>query len=329
MSGPDDPTRQDEEVIEDAGNSLGSELDELATGDEGVKQVEVVPFEKPGLPSDTLKIQQLAMSAICDGCVPLVYLDPRVSKVFLPETVNMIWYDADQVQNQRLAEKQERISNISEAFVRFIQEFTKDWDELSNEQFDEVKKEGEQLFRLRKQKPGDKLLIGEIAKFCKRLNKLGVKINFNNGINIEDNENYKALRREVWINGTPAYILLENKRHETMNNADLLYWFKPTLAAKKAELKRQGKYKQVDDSGLQIAAEEQVLEGLNEQFKETSEEEDEFGLHGQDVLTAVIEEIFDGMPEIYQHSLKTNSITELQYIWRNQDGLTVESWRKI
>jgi hypothetical protein len=139
------------------------------------------------------------------------------------------------------------------------------------------------------------------AVLIKAINEIEQKVlpkRENNSVEHTQNNQYLILFKSVWGEGVPAYLSRIMQRREALDLLDLIELWKPSL--KLMDIKTNEDRKAAEESIFHEI--ENVFEGIKAKlFKDKAE-------------------------NFCLKELETNSITELQNLWRKENGFTLKSW---
>lgn len=232
------------------------------------------------------------------------------------ETAHRIWNESEMI-----ASRKERIRQESgKEFLAYLSEFLKQQFDI-----DAAKSGGENLEiygcqmynSLKDQPPSDKVLVDEITNLLTKI--LNLPHEDDEEIKIKFDDSYLRVFKALWGEGVPLYLARFVNRREAMNFLKLIYLWKPSLEKKINELEEKGSSGNINESKIHNKKRQKlVMQAEKEvwgEIKNTFEE----------LCTSLFDK---DVSQIFPGDLSTNSVSELQQIFKEEDGCTKKSWEK-
>ncbi|MFC1599430.1 hypothetical protein ACFL3T_00190 [Patescibacteria group bacterium] len=229
---------------------------------------------------------------------------PAEEQEALIRTASAIWERSVQVAEAKNAEKLAKYENFKKKFRSYLLslpgEYKVDTEQIHNGEYDHIASEIYQ--ELSKIPPSDKMLFHRIHE---SLELLGIIDEDTSRDKLSHTQKYLEVFKALWGDGIPQYLSNILQRTEVLDKTDVLYFWKMSL--------RHEELHNGDDEELEAKAEEELMKSIKE----------------DGVFDEVMRKIFPGgLPKLLKTDLKDASISELQAIWKSEEGVTKESWEK-
>jgi len=223
----------------------------------------------------------------------------------LIRTASAIWEQSVHVAEEKEAKKAEKYETFKKEFRAYLLslpgEYKVDSEKVVNGDYDKIASDLYQ--ELSKIPPSDKMLFHRIHETLEILDIIDENTSRDK---LSHTKKYLEVFKALWGDGIPQYLSNQIQRTEVLDKADVLRFWKMSL-------RNDDLHKGKNEEEIEAEAEENLMKCIKE----------------DGVFDEVLKKIFPGsLPKLLRTELKDASITELQEIWKTEEGITKSSWER-